>query len=219
VDGLELFTAALGLGELWRVSQAEFDEESGRLDLRVVYSRGARFSCSVSGCGRGGCPVHDTVERSWRHLDFFQYKVFCLLGCHGCGVRSMGCLNAGLVAVTELVDRLGVRTALDAGIGSVLVSVPRPASTTAEGVARRFTPQRLAGVEAGVGCSTSGFWGRFAVRRCSGRSPWTGTLLMWRFTGGPSRVAPTTTRVSGPTGRMSCSGRARGAGRGGPVLR
>jgi hypothetical protein len=99
--------------------------------------------------------------------------------------------NAGLVAVTELVDRLGVTSALDAGIGSVkqrdrgvtggellvslascqlaggghlvsldrlradtagqeLVSSPTPASTTAAGVARRFTPQHLAGVEAGV---------------------------------------------------------------------
>lgn len=76
MDGLELFTAALGLGEPWRVSQAEFDEESGRLDLRVVFPRGARFPCSESGCEQGGCPVHDTVEKSWRHLDFFQYKAF-----------------------------------------------------------------------------------------------------------------------------------------------
>lgn len=76
MDGLELFTTALGVGEPWRVSQAEFDEESGRLDLRVVYSRGARFSCSEPGCGQDGCPVHDTVEKSWRHLDFFQHKAF-----------------------------------------------------------------------------------------------------------------------------------------------
>ena len=76
MDGLELFTAALGLGEPWRVSQAEFDEGSGRLDLRVVFPRGARFPCSESGCEQGGCPVHDTVEKSWRHLDFFQYKAF-----------------------------------------------------------------------------------------------------------------------------------------------
>ena len=76
MDGLELFTTALGLGEAWRVSQAEFDEESGRLDLRVVYSRGSRFSCSEPGCGQNKCPVHDTVEKSWRHLDFFQHKAF-----------------------------------------------------------------------------------------------------------------------------------------------
>jgi transposase len=76
VDGLELFTAALGLGESWRVSQAEFAEEPGRLDLPAAYQRGARFPCPEPGCGEGECRVHDTVEKTWRHLDFFQHKAF-----------------------------------------------------------------------------------------------------------------------------------------------
>jgi transposase len=76
VDGLELFTAALGLGEPWWVSEAEFAEESGRLDLHVTYRRGARFSCPEPGCGQDQCPVHDTVDKTWRHLDFFQHKAF-----------------------------------------------------------------------------------------------------------------------------------------------
>jgi hypothetical protein len=58
---LELFTAALGLGEPWRVSQADFAEESGRLDLHVVYQRGARFACPQPGCRQDRCPVHDTL--------------------------------------------------------------------------------------------------------------------------------------------------------------
>jgi hypothetical protein len=99
--------------------------------------------------------------------------------------------NAGLAAVSELVEHLNVTAALDAGIGPLkqrdrgitggellvslasaqltggdhlvsldrlrvdtagqdLVSVPTPASTTAAGVAGRFTPQRLAGIEAGI---------------------------------------------------------------------
>jgi transposase len=76
VDGLELFTAALGMGEPWRVSEAEFAEESGRLDLHVTYRRGARFSCPEPGCGQDQCRVHDTVDKTWRHLDFFQHKAF-----------------------------------------------------------------------------------------------------------------------------------------------
>jgi transposase len=76
VDGLELFTTALGLGEPWRVSRAEFVEESGRLDLQVTYQRGVRFSCPEPECGQDRCPVHDTVEKTWRHLDFFQHKAF-----------------------------------------------------------------------------------------------------------------------------------------------
>jgi transposase len=74
--GLGLFTAALGLGEPWRVSGAEFDEGAGRLDLQVDYPRGARFRCPEPGCERDRCPVHDTMEKTWRHLDFFQYKAF-----------------------------------------------------------------------------------------------------------------------------------------------
>jgi len=76
VDGLELFTAALGLGEPWRVSRVEFAEEPGRLDLHLAYRRGARFPCPEPACGRDRCPVHDTVDKTWRHLDFFQHKAF-----------------------------------------------------------------------------------------------------------------------------------------------
>ena len=74
--GLGLFTAALGLGEPWQVSGAEFAEDAGRLDLQVDYPRGARFACPEPGCGRDQCPVHDTHDKTWRHLDFFQHKAF-----------------------------------------------------------------------------------------------------------------------------------------------
>ena len=73
---LGLFTAALGLGEPWRVTDAVFAEDAGRLDLRVDYPRDTRFACSEPGCGRDRCPVHDTHDKTWRHLDFFQHKAF-----------------------------------------------------------------------------------------------------------------------------------------------
>jgi transposase len=76
MDGLGLFTAALGLGEPWRVTGAEFAEQAGRLDLRVAYGRGARFGCPEAGCGQARCAVHDTVDKTWRHLDFFQHQAF-----------------------------------------------------------------------------------------------------------------------------------------------
>jgi transposase len=71
-----LFTAALGLGEPWRVSEAEFAEDAGQLDLHVGYPRGTRFACPEPGCERDRCPVHDTMDKTWRHLDFFQHKAF-----------------------------------------------------------------------------------------------------------------------------------------------
>ena len=69
---LGLFTAALGLSAPWRVTRTEFD--GAQLDLYLDFSRGARFACSAKDCAQGACPVHDTADKTWRHLDFFQYK-------------------------------------------------------------------------------------------------------------------------------------------------
>jgi transposase len=71
---LELFALALGLQEPWRVVEASFDGERRRLDLRLDFERGARFACPE--CERPGCEVHDTNEKSWRHLDFFQHQAY-----------------------------------------------------------------------------------------------------------------------------------------------
>ncbi|MDT7713209.1 MAG: transposase [Pseudonocardiales bacterium] len=76
MDELGLFTAALGLSGPWRVMRSEFDAEAARLDLYLEFERGARFACPAKGCAHGGCPVHDSVEKTWRHLDFFQHKAF-----------------------------------------------------------------------------------------------------------------------------------------------
>src|SRR5665811_2211984 len=75
-ETLDLFKAALGLGERWLVTRSDFDVAQGRLDLYLDFPRGARFGCSVAGCDQGSCPVHDTEDKTWRHLDFFQYKAF-----------------------------------------------------------------------------------------------------------------------------------------------
>jgi transposase len=88
----ELFTAALGLVAPWRVARSEFvrsDEAAlakdvaaaptsgaGRLDLFLEFPRGSRFQCPEPGCGERECPVHDTDDKTWRHLDFFQYKAY-----------------------------------------------------------------------------------------------------------------------------------------------
>jgi transposase len=69
---LLLFQAALGLSDPWQVTSVEFDAEAKRLDLRVDFAKGARFSCPE--CERAGCAVKDTEQKTWRHLDFFQHQ-------------------------------------------------------------------------------------------------------------------------------------------------
>src|SRR6516162_1199698 len=64
----ELFTAALGLGQQWRVVECRFEGEPKRLELRLEHVRGQHFECPQ--CGTL-CGVHDTIERRWRHLNFF----------------------------------------------------------------------------------------------------------------------------------------------------
>jgi transposase len=70
----ELFSAALGLVAPWCVERSEFDAGAGRLDLFLDFPRGARFACPEPGCPESQCPVHDTEDKTWRHLDFFQYQ-------------------------------------------------------------------------------------------------------------------------------------------------
>ena len=64
----ELFTAALGLEQQWRVVECRFEGEPKRLELRLEHVRGQHFECPQ--CGTL-CGVHDTIERRWRHLNFF----------------------------------------------------------------------------------------------------------------------------------------------------
>jgi len=68
----ELFRVALGLAEPWRISKVEFSADQQPLDLRVDFPSGSRFACPE--CGRSECGAYDTSERTWRHLNFFQYK-------------------------------------------------------------------------------------------------------------------------------------------------
>jgi transposase len=71
---VDLFQRALGLAQPWEVVGVEFDAGQRRLDLRIDFAKGARFACPE--CAWEGCEVHDTEEKTWRHLDFFQHQAY-----------------------------------------------------------------------------------------------------------------------------------------------
>ena len=52
------------------MTRTEFD--GAQLDLYLDFSGGARFSCLAKDCTHGACAVHDTADKTWRHMDFFQ---------------------------------------------------------------------------------------------------------------------------------------------------
>ena len=73
---LAVFGAALGLVPPWQVVAVEFDKDAGTLEIGLDFPRGSRFACPETGCPQGACPVHDTTEKRWRHLDFFEHQAF-----------------------------------------------------------------------------------------------------------------------------------------------
>ncbi len=70
----KVFEAALGIGEPWSVASVEFDETAKVLTVLIDFKAGSRFA--VSGY-EGEHPVHDTVAKTYRHMNFFQHE--CLL--------------------------------------------------------------------------------------------------------------------------------------------
>jgi transposase len=74
MDEKSVFGLALGLaGTPWEVKEVQFDIEKRRLDIRLDFPPGSRFI--HPGTGKAA-PVYDTLERTWRHLNFFQYECY-----------------------------------------------------------------------------------------------------------------------------------------------
>ena len=70
----QVFGLALGLeGTPWRVTDIRFDPEARRLDLDLDFPPGSRFAHPDTG---QPSPVYDTGQRTWRHLNFFQFECY-----------------------------------------------------------------------------------------------------------------------------------------------
>jgi transposase len=68
-----LFEAALGVSSPWYVREAGFDAAAQTLTIRVDFHTGRRFSYPEV---PGEHPVHDTLTKRYRHLNFFQHECF-----------------------------------------------------------------------------------------------------------------------------------------------
>jgi len=69
-----LFTAALGLAPPWEVQEIKFTESENRLDIWVGFPEVNTFTCPA--CGQSGMSVYDAKEKTWRHLNFFQFRTY-----------------------------------------------------------------------------------------------------------------------------------------------
>jgi hypothetical protein len=69
-----LFEAALGIAPPWFVAGVRFDEASKVLTVGIDFTAGTRFAADGA---PGEHPVHDTLTKTYRHLNFFQHE--CVL--------------------------------------------------------------------------------------------------------------------------------------------
>lgn len=90
----ELFTQALGLVPPWSVSSTDFSAAAGRIDFEITCDA-KRLSCP--GCGAHDQPVHDRRQRTWQHLNFFQYKAYI-----HCDVPRVDCRECGRTQQVEV---------------------------------------------------------------------------------------------------------------------
>lgn len=88
-----LFERSMGLGPEWRVEDVWFEERGDapdELHVRVGHVPGQAVRCPVCGRGRG---TYDTRERTWRHLDIWQYETIV-----HCAVPRADCPEDGVHA-------------------------------------------------------------------------------------------------------------------------
>lgn len=68
----KIFSTALGINDPWFVSNIKFNVENKRLDIDLNFKPGSKFE--VAGIGNFG--AYDTVQKSWRHLNFFEHECY-----------------------------------------------------------------------------------------------------------------------------------------------
>lgn len=69
----KLFETALGIAAPWYVRDVAFDLPARTLTIFVDFTPGSRFAHPEA---EGLHPVHDTLNKRYRHLNFFQYECY-----------------------------------------------------------------------------------------------------------------------------------------------
>ena len=67
----KIFEAALGIDAPWYIAGLNFEPGKRRLNVLIDFQIGSGFAVPDAA---GEHPVHDTVSRYYRHLNFFQHE-------------------------------------------------------------------------------------------------------------------------------------------------
>lgn len=73
----DLFAKALLVEKPWFVHDINFDQNAGKLEIWIDFERGSSFYYEDKELGiEGHFKAYDTTEKTWRHLNFFQYQCY-----------------------------------------------------------------------------------------------------------------------------------------------
>ena len=73
----DLFAKALLVEKPWFVHDINFDQAAGKLEIWIDFERGSSFYYEDKELGiEGHFKAYDTTEKTWRHLNFFQYQCY-----------------------------------------------------------------------------------------------------------------------------------------------
>ncbi len=97
MDDRQLYQAILGLSAPWQVEKVELRKASEEVDVHVCWPEKTAGRCPEC---NAACPIHDRLERRWRHLDTCQFKTILIAqvprtNCPAHGVKQMNVPWAG----------------------------------------------------------------------------------------------------------------------------
>ena len=94
INSVQLFEMALGVETPWKIEEVEFIQGSSgqELHIRINFKKGSKFLDSAG----NSCDIHDTREKTWRHLNFFQHE--CYLHCRVPRIKT----KSGKVEMVEV---------------------------------------------------------------------------------------------------------------------
>ncbi len=73
----QLFELALNIQDPWYIKDIQFSTEHKRLDIHIDFRKGAIFHYeSAEENIKGDFKVYDTIEKQWRHLNFFEHECY-----------------------------------------------------------------------------------------------------------------------------------------------
>jgi transposase len=159
MDDRGLYQTILGLTAPWTVERVELREADEAVDVWVAATPGTGFPCPHCAAV---APIHDHVERRWRHLDTCQFQTLLCAR-----VPRVACPTHGVTTVpvpwaargsrfTLLFERLAIAWLKDASVSAVARRLQLSwdeargimTRAVARGLARRpATPVRYLGID------------------------------------------------------------------------